>query len=63
MFDCSNKCGPLRRKYRLESPQAWSSEDPPERLATTFMGSAFAGMMHQHDGGAVAALQAAQISE
>ena len=54
-------CPFRRRRYRLLSPQAWSSDDP--RRAWPGRVAALPGVVHEHDGGVEPSLQLAQESE
>ena len=63
MFDAQIQMWAVTAQIEVGVPPGVEFGRPPERLATTFMGGAFAGMVHQHYRSAVVALQAAQISE
>jgi hypothetical protein len=63
MFDAQIQMWVVTAQIQVGVPPGVEFGRPSERLATTLVGGAFAGMVHQRYGSAVAALQAAQISE
>ena len=63
MFDAQMQMRAVATQIQVGVTPGVELRRSTERLTSAFMGSALAGMVHQRHGGAVMALQAAQITE